>query len=173
MEEVAPVEDPGPVHEDAAHILAAVGHAARQQLPAAAAHIHDAPGLGPGVRLLQGHAAAGQAELGEVGHCVLEVVRECLMPCLLVVLQAASACCLRTQLEPGNHASTQHHVFHQIIAKYRRQGAYSSSELVHTGSNQLTWCMSNPPWASANATSPCCTASGSIFHASHLGLLIW
>lgn len=36
----------------------------------------------------------------------------------------------------------------------------------------LAWCMSSPPCASAKGTAPLRTASGSIFHASHLGLLI-
>ena len=35
-----------------------------------------------------------------------------------------------------------------------------------------TWCMSRPPCASAKGTAPLLTASGSIFHASHFGLLI-
>lgn len=63
-------------------------HAVGQALAAAATDIHDALCTAPVKRVLQADLAAAQAQLCEVGHRLLEILCERLIPLDLVVLRA-------------------------------------------------------------------------------------
>ena len=97
---VTPVQHPGAVHENALTVVARSKHAARQKLTPAAAHVHDAARFGPVKGILQGNLPALQAKLCEIGHCLLEVVRKCLVARLFVVLRQGTLSLLQVYLIP-------------------------------------------------------------------------
>ena len=83
-----PVQHPGAIHEHASALRPSIQHAVRQALPAPASHVHDTLCLAPVEGVLQADFSTPQAELGEVGHGLLEVVSKGLVALLLIILHA-------------------------------------------------------------------------------------